>query len=235
VSGQCLCLFPVKCRLLPLCASSVRRDNDTVLNLEVVTDPVQGAGLGVEVVDRDVEEALDLGSVQVHSDDMVTTSGLKHVSHQTRGDGSTGFVLLILASVGKVGQDCGDAAGRGRLAGIDHDEQLHDTVVDVAGGSGLKDKDWKTLGQQRASWPCLEEHLQKSHTILVTDRLANANGRLVVGVLKHHDLGQIDPQTVLRIVLVLGAYVDCSAKLFFCLRARYFHMSKRCLHVGEGD
>ena len=117
--------------------TGVRRDNDTVLDLEVVADPAEGAGLGVEVVDGDVKEALDLRGVEIHSDDMVAASGLKHVSHQTGSDGGARFVLLVLASVGEVGKDGGDAAGRGRLASVDHNEQLHDSIVDVAGGSGL--------------------------------------------------------------------------------------------------
>lgn len=107
--------------LSPLGSTGVGRDNNTIVNLEVVADPAQGAGLGVEVVDRDVEEALNLTGVQVHGDDMVATGGLKHVSHQTRGDGCARLVLLVLAGVGKVGKDGGNAAGRGRLAGIDHD------------------------------------------------------------------------------------------------------------------
>jgi hypothetical protein len=122
--------------------SSIGRDNNTVLDLEVVADPAKGAGLSVEVVDRNVEEALDLRSVEVHSDDVVAAGSLKHVSHQTSSDGSAGFVLLVLASVGEVGQDGGDATGRGSLASVDHDEQLHDSIVDVAGGSRLQDKDW---------------------------------------------------------------------------------------------
>jgi hypothetical protein len=122
--------------------ASVGGDDDTVLDLEVVADPAEGAGLSVEVVDRDVEEALDLRGVEVHSDDVVAAGGLKHVSHQTGSDGSAGFVLLVLASVGEVGQDGGDATGRGGLASVDHDEQLHDSIVDVAGGSRLQDKDW---------------------------------------------------------------------------------------------
>lgn len=51
------------------------------------------------------------------------------------------------------------------------------------------------------------------HTILVTDRLADANARLIVGVLKDHDLGQLDSQTVARILSVLGA--SCQA---MCMR-----------------
>lgn len=115
--------------------ASVRRDDDTVLNLQVVTNPTEGARLGIEVVDGDVEEALNLRGVKIHGDDVVAAGGLEHVSHQTGGDGGTRFVLLVLASVGEVGKHGGDAAGRGGLASIDHDEQLHDSIVDVARGS----------------------------------------------------------------------------------------------------
>ena len=40
------------------------------------------------------------------------------------------------------------------------------------------------------------------HTILVADRLADADARLVVRVLQDHDLGQLDSQTVADIVSV---------------------------------
>lgn len=122
--------------------TGVRRDNDTVLDLEVVADPAEGAGLGVQVVDGDVEEALDLRGVEVHGDDVVAAGSLEHVSHQPGGDGGTRLVFLVLTSVREVGEDGGDAAGRGRLAGVDHDEQFHDSVVDVARGSRLQDEDW---------------------------------------------------------------------------------------------
>jgi hypothetical protein len=203
--------------------ASVGGDDNTILDLEVVADPAEGAGLSVEVVDRDVEEALDLRGVEVHSNDVVAAGGLKHVSHQAGGDGSAGFVLLVLASVGEVGQDGGDAAGRGRLASVDHDEQLHDSIVDVAGGSGLQDKDWRQQSVLcdlfQKPWVC--------HTILVADRLADANARLVVGVLEDHDLGQINSQTVADIVSVVCA-AACWAfmhvvmegqKFFVCARA----------------
>lgn len=204
--------------------TSVGRDDDTVLNLEVVADPAEGAGLSVEVVDRDVEEALDLRSVKVHGDDVVAAGGLKHVSHQTSSDGSAGFVLLVLASVGEVGQDGGDATGRSGLASVDHDEQLHDSIVDVAGGSGLQDKDWDAAVSLARSlslplgWVC--------HTILVANRLANTDAGLVVGVLKDHDLGQVNSKTVsrhcvsgLRSVLSRCACEDEMAESFLFARA----------------
>jgi hypothetical protein len=41
-------------------AAGVRRHNDAVAGLEVLPDPLEHRGLAVEVVDRHVEEALDL-------------------------------------------------------------------------------------------------------------------------------------------------------------------------------
>lgn len=79
--------------------------------------------------------------MEVHGDDVVAASRLQHVGHEASGDGGTRFVLLVLTRIGEVGQDRGDTAGRGRLAGVDHDEKLHDTVVDIARGGALKDED----------------------------------------------------------------------------------------------
>ena len=129
---------------VPLCAAGVGRYNDTVLDGEVTADPVKRARLGVEVVDGDVEEALDLRGVQVHGDDVVAARRLEHVGHETCGDGGAGLVLLVLASVGEVGQHGRDATCRRRLAGVDHDQELHDSVVDVARSGGLEDEDCAT-------------------------------------------------------------------------------------------
>ena len=41
------------------------------------------------------------------------------------------LVLLVLAGVGEAGDNCGDTGRRGDLAGVDHDEQLHQVVVDL--------------------------------------------------------------------------------------------------------
>jgi len=182
-----------------LCATSVGRHDNAVLDFEVVADPAESAGFSVEVVDGDIEEALDLRSVEIHSDDMVAAGGLKHVSHQTSSDGGARFVLLVLAGVGKVWENGGDTAGRGCLASVDHDEQLHDSIVDVAGGGGLQDKDCD------AKQSVLCHQLSKPlvcHTILVADRLADADARLVVGVLQDHDLGELNSQTVADMVSV---------------------------------
>ena len=42
------------------------------------------------------------------------------------------LVLLVLSRVREAGDDCGDPAGRRDLAGVDHDEQLHERVVHLS-------------------------------------------------------------------------------------------------------
>ena len=71
---------------------------------------------------------------------MVTACRLQHIRNQFRGDGGAGFVFLVLARVGEVGDYGCDAAGGGGFAGPDHDEEFHEGVVDVARGGGLEDE-----------------------------------------------------------------------------------------------
>jgi hypothetical protein len=97
-------------------------------------------GLRVEIVDGNVEEALDLAGVQVHGDDVVAAGDGEHVGDELGGDGRTAHVLFVHARVGIARDDGGDAACRGALARGDEDEEFHEVVVDVATG-GLEDKD----------------------------------------------------------------------------------------------
>ena len=113
--------------------------------------------------------------MQVHSDDMVTSSHLQHVGHEPRGDGRPALVLLVLARVGEVGDDGGDAPRGGRLAGVYHDQQLHEPVVDFARRGGLQDED-----------------------VLVADGLADCDRRFLVRVLQDHDLAEVDAETGVR-------------------------------------
>ena len=66
-----------------------------------------------------------------------TSGRLKHVRDETSRDGSATLVLLVLARVREVGNDGGDPASAGGAAGVDHDEHLHEAVVDVTGSGGL--------------------------------------------------------------------------------------------------
>lgn len=72
---------------------------------------------------------------------MVASGRLQHVGNKLCGDRRAGLVLLVLTSVWEVGDDGGDAAGGGGFAGVNHDEEFHEAVVDLARGGRLEDKD----------------------------------------------------------------------------------------------
>ena len=91
-------------------------------------------GVARQIVHRNVEEALDLGGVQVHGQHPVGAGGGEHVGHQLGGDGVTGLGLAVLPGIAVVGDDRGDAAGGGALQRVDHDEQLHEIVVHRGAG-----------------------------------------------------------------------------------------------------
>lgn len=71
---------------LPLRTSRIRTDDDTVFNIAVLTDPPQRTRFRVKVVHGDVEEALNLTGMEIHSDDVIATGSLKHVCHEFRCD-----------------------------------------------------------------------------------------------------------------------------------------------------
>lgn len=76
---------------------------------------------------------------------MITPRRLQHVGHKFRSDGRSGPVLLVLAGVGEVGYDGGDASRGSGFAGVDYDEEFHEAVVNVAWGGGLEDEDFRIL------------------------------------------------------------------------------------------
>lgn len=67
--------------------------------------------------------------MQIHSNDMVTTSLSQHVGDKLSGDGSSGLVLLILSCIGEMRDDGCDSSGRGNLASMDHDTEFHQMSV----------------------------------------------------------------------------------------------------------
>jgi len=118
--------------------------------------------------------------MQIHRNDMITTGGLQHIRHKLRSDGSSTLVLLVLARVGEIRQDGGDAARGGGAAGVDQDEEFHDVVVDVAGFGGLDDED-----------------------VLVADGLADGDAGFVVAVLEDHDFGELDAESAMPSLSIL--------------------------------
>ena len=84
------------------------------------------------MVDRAVEEALDLAGVQVDRDHPLGARGLEQVGDEAGGDRLAALGLAVLAGVAVERADRGDALGRRPVGGVDHDQLLHDRVVDAA-------------------------------------------------------------------------------------------------------
>ena len=95
-----------------------------------LADRVEDHRGGEEVVDRDVEEPLDLGGMEVHGQDAVRARGRQQVGHELGGDRDAGLVLLVLPRVAEVRQHGGDPRGGGPAERVEQDEELHDVVVD---------------------------------------------------------------------------------------------------------
>jgi hypothetical protein len=174
---------------LPLRASCIRTNDDTVLNVEVLPDPPQRAWFRVKVVYWDIEESLNLAGMEIHSNDMVAAGGLKHVGHEFCCDWRARLVLLVLAGVGEVGNDRSNATCRCRFASINHDQKFHQSIVDLARRRRLQDEDCTRDELQSICMGC-----KTAHTIFVSNRLANGNRGFLVRVLKNEDLGELYAQ-----------------------------------------
>ena len=59
-------------------------------------------GGSVQMVDGHVEEALDLGGVQVHRQNSISTRSSDHIGDQFGGNRHAAFVFAVLASIAKV-------------------------------------------------------------------------------------------------------------------------------------
>src|ERR1700682_2151180 len=110
-------------------AADVRRHDHEVLEVHLA-DGVQENGRREEVVDRNVEEALDLRRVEVHGQNAVRARRRQQVRHQLGSDRHAGLVLLVLPRVPEVGHDGGDPGGRGAPECVQENQELHDVVVD---------------------------------------------------------------------------------------------------------
>src|SRR5690606_3980853 len=84
----------------------------------------------VDVIYRHVEEALDLIGVQVNGQHAVDTDHGQHVSHDFGTDcNASGTRTAVLTCIADVGDDRGDAAGRGAAEGVSHYHQFHQIIV----------------------------------------------------------------------------------------------------------
>ncbi len=111
----------------PLRAARIRRSNEQVVRVHRL-EVGQEDRRTVEVVDRNLEEALNLVGVQIHGDDPVNAGRGEHVGDELGADGHTGSVFAVLTCEPEVGDDRDDALGGGPLGGVDEHQQLHQVV-----------------------------------------------------------------------------------------------------------
>ena len=164
-------------------AAVVRRDDQRVLVI-LLADVVEQDGQGVDVVDRNVEEALDLFGVQVHGQHAVDAGGDEHVGDQLGGDGhARGTRAAILAGVAEIRDGGGDAAGRGALEGVDHDQHFHQVVVGRGAGR-LQHEDVATADMflQLDGDFAIREAADIGATQIDVQLLCDVGGQLRVGV-----------------------------------------------------
>lgn len=83
----------------------------------------------VQVIDRDVEEPLNLGRVQVEREDAVGPGAGDEVGDQLRRDGHAALVLAVLAGVPVVRHHRGDPGRAGALERVQHDEKFHRVLI----------------------------------------------------------------------------------------------------------
>ena len=109
-------------------ASGIGRNDHRVLG--VLADVVLDHGHRREVIDRTVEKSLDLPAVQVDRHHAPGASRAEHVGNETRSDGLATLGLAVLSRVSVERTHGRDAFCRRAIRGIDHDQLLHDRVVD---------------------------------------------------------------------------------------------------------
>jgi hypothetical protein len=121
-------------------AADVGRYHQQVL-VALLPDVAKQDRRGVDVVHRNVEEALDLVGMQVDGQHALHADGLQHVGHHLGGDRDARRAgTAILARIAEIGNRGGDAPGGGPLQRIDHHHQFHQVVVGRVAGR-LQDED----------------------------------------------------------------------------------------------
>ena len=83
-----------------------------------------------QVIDRDVEEPLDLRLVQIHRQHPIRAGRAQQVGHQLRRDRHARLVLAILPRVAVVRNHRRDPRRRRAAERVDHDAQLDEVLVD---------------------------------------------------------------------------------------------------------
>src|SRR5258708_11353112 len=109
-------------------AASVRRNDGQIWQIQVpeMLDENRGA---VQMVDRYVEIALNLRSVQIQRERAAGACGFEQVRDELRGDRDARLVFAVLPGVAVVRQHCGDAPSGRAFESVNHKQELEQVVV----------------------------------------------------------------------------------------------------------
>src|SRR5471030_306103 len=120
--------------------ADVRRYHQQIL-VVLLLQVAQQNWRSVNIVNRDIEEALDLVCVQIHDQDALDARFFQHVrDHLGRDRNARRTWATVLTGIAEVRNSCGDTASGRALQGVDHQDQLHQAVVG-RGTSRLQNKD----------------------------------------------------------------------------------------------
>ncbi len=122
---------PLRKEFGPMHAAGVRRDDhDPVVAEAFLLQIVAQRGHCHQIVDRAIEEALNLRRVEVHRHHPFDAHDFQKIGDDLSGDRLAAFGLLILLRVSIVRHNRRDPSGAGAFERIDHQQQLHDRIVD---------------------------------------------------------------------------------------------------------
>jgi hypothetical protein len=88
----------------------------------------------IQVIHRQVEEALHLVLVEVEPEHPVRSRRRNHVGDQLGADGHPGLVLPVLPGVPEVRDNGRDPGGAGPLRRVHQEQQLHQVLCRRVGG-----------------------------------------------------------------------------------------------------
>lgn len=120
-----------------LCTTHIRRDDDRIFDL--VPEVVGENRAGIQHVDGDLEESLNLIAVEVKRNEVVCTRFLQQTRHQFGGDRLPWFRNAVLACVGEVGEQNVHVRCEAQFCSLAHQEKFEECVMRIAAG-GLEQK-----------------------------------------------------------------------------------------------
>ena len=88
------------------------------------------------MIERNVEESLNLVGVQIHRQHAVGAGALEQIGDKTRGDRHARLILAVLSGIAVVGKNGGNALGAAALERVHDDEQFHVRLIRL-GATGL--------------------------------------------------------------------------------------------------